>query len=178
MSRATIRASVAEWFGRGNVVGLTDVLPSIKSVLQAKAFMANEGDQYGALGEVFIKTEQEYRLSPPSGGGKKHVHYECALGVRFVYVPRAGSPDVDGQADDPAIDAVNQHDVLIDNIKRRARTDPRIGQTDQVIWQFAEGDGNQTPDIRVENAYPQTLDDGTLLIWSEIWFVVKEEIIA
>ena len=161
MSRATVRAAVAQWFDPAYVPGLfathraePKIIPGSDYGLEA--FGGNLGAGSGAYAIVHIADERERRVA--IGGahsGMKHVTYDIALVVHF----RSVKPD--------ALEAMDDYDALIEALKQRLRADRNLGQNGLVIWQAGE-DGD---DIHIQSDLPAE-DDGSIYIWSVLEFKV------
>lgn len=159
MSRASVRAAVANWFAAPAILGLNKVSTSQPKLAYPSEAFFGPNDPSGAVGFVFIEREEEMRraLGGPHGGTKELI-YEVGLVIEF----RSTHP--------LAEDAMDDYDSIIDLIKVRLRSDRTLGG--QV---FSAGEGNvlNGRDIEVLSDLPQIMDD-TTHIWSAVRFHVLD----
>jgi hypothetical protein len=166
VSRANVRAAVAQWFDPGAVPGLFAIHRAEPKIIPGsdyglEAFGTNVGNGSGAYAVVHIADERETRIA--IGGahsGMKHITYDVALVIHF----RSVKPD--------AIEAMDDYDTLIEAVKQRLRADRNLGQPTSV-WQA----GSDPGDIHIQSDLPAQ-DDGSVYIWSVMEFKVIEEIFA
>jgi len=158
VSRATVRAAVAEFFAPTAVVGLNAVYTSFPKRIPGGQFRLGQpaGTKSGSVGVVNIVSEREERIA--IGGatsGKKWVHYTVELQVY------CHSIETHSEA------AMDFFDGVIDGVKTRLRSDRWLNDY-PVIFEAGE---------RELNGYygePKTLADGATEIWGGISFEVSE----
>jgi hypothetical protein len=161
MSRATVRAQVAQYISDGTIPDLNQILTSFPSVINFQT-NALPGQMSRAVGVVFIEAEQEERMA--LGGaysGKKRVDYSVVFQV-FHHSLQTKSED-----------AMDDYDSTIDALKEWLRADHNFGDvTGQIVWQAAE------PAITVNYGEPARTNGGATETWAGIRFTVTEIITA
>jgi hypothetical protein len=165
MSRAVVRARVADWIASAQITTLNQVFTSFPKRIN---FQVNSfpGQNSRAAAVVFIESEGESRIAiggvtdQGQGLGMKRVDYNVALQIFHHSVQR-----------DP-IDAMNDFDAVIDAVKDRLRNGfHELGKDDpNLIWQAAE------PSIDVQYGEPLTNEGGATETWAAIRFIVTQMI--
>ncbi len=160
MSRATVRAAIANYLAPPAVAGLNKVFTATPKRVEGTWFRYGQpaGTQSGAVAVINLTSDREERIA--LGGehsGKKWIHYEISLDIYSHSVHRHSE------------DAMADFDTVIENIKARLRADRRLGN-DTVIFESGERylDG--------EYGEPRVLNDGATEIWGTIRFEVSEVI--
>lgn len=163
MSRKTIRAAVVDWFTAPPIPGLDAVYPT---AMRDTALLPASGTTVTgsrASGFVWIVDDKERRVATPAVAGVRLVDYTVHLQIVHLswQVKEA--------------DAADDLDTLVEAVKARLRSDPRLGQTPDVIFEAAQG-----KDPQIEGFYgePQALDNGAIETWFAIGFTVSEQITA
>lgn len=167
MSRQTVRKAVTDYVSNAQITTLNQVFTSFPKRIN---FQVNSfpGQNSRAAAVVFIETESESRLAIggvgnlPQGYGKgwKRVDYGIALQIFHHSMQRN------------AEDAMNDFDILIDNVKSLLRAGQHtLGEENpNIIWQAAE------PNIDVQYGEPVTNESGATETWAAIRFTVTEMI--
>ena len=160
MSRATVRAAIADFLAPPAVAGLNKVFTSTPKRIEGTWFRYGQpaGTQSGAVAVINLVSEREERIA--LGGehsGKKWVHYEVSLDVYSHSVQKLSE------------NAMTDFDSVIDTIKARLRADRRLGN-DTVIFESGERS------LDGEYGEPRVLNDGATEIWGSIRFEVSEVI--
>jgi hypothetical protein len=165
VSRATVRAAIVSTFT--GITGLTAVYASEKKVTNGDEWYAAIGDRSGMLAFVFIEHEVEARrsLAGPSAGYKK-ISYDVALVCQFRH---NGESTADGV--DAGIQAIQDYDATIENLKAHVRLDRTLGGA---VFQIGEGDTLSGDDIEITSDLPVTDADGLIHIWAAVKFRVIE----
>ena len=160
MSRATVRAAIADFFAPPAVPGLNTIFRAPPKRVDGTAFRAGQpaGTISGAVGVVDILSDTEERIA--LGGehsGKKWVHYIAEIQIYQHSVHKH------------AEDAMADFDAVIDAIKEQLRSDRRLGN-DGVIFESGER--------MLEGIYgePVVLEQGATEIWGALRFEVSEVI--
>lgn len=159
MTSASIRASVVGFFTQPLIPGLPTVTRALD---QEQSLTADGVTPLSSFAVVHIVDEKERRISGPAVQGIRLVDYVIHLQVCHAF---------DGTGPEAADDL----DALIENIKARIRSDPRIGQPPTAIFQAAQG---QDPQIHVMRGQTEFLGEGTPVTWFAIEFTTTEQIQA
>jgi len=159
--RAAVRAALASFIAPPNIVGINQTFRSFPKLIDWSV-NALPGRDYLSAVCIHIESEDETRLAiGGSTNGIKRVDYDAAIQVFF----HALFGEVE--------DAMDNFDVLIDNIKDLLRSDHQFGDpSGNLVWQGAE------PSIRVSYGVPEVDDDGVIDIWAVIRFPVTQMIQA
>lgn len=131
MSRATIRGAVLNYLD-GQVDGITTTYRAVPKVIPATAF-APTGTPGGAIAAVYIPNVTERRIA--LGGatsGWKQVRYTVDILLLHRWTGRA---DVGGDA---ALDAQDNLDTIIDNLKALIRANRTLNST--AVWEAGEAE--------------------------------------
>jgi len=160
MSRASIRAAVAQFFTPTAVTGMNTIYTSVPKRVPGGAFRAGQpaGTKSGAVGMVYIVSEREERIAiggPTSG--KKWVHYTVELQVYCHSIePHAEA-------------AMDFFDTVIDGVKAHLRSDRWLNDY-PVIFEAGERE------LVGYYGEPKILNDGASEIWGGVRFEVSEVI--
>ena len=158
MSRATVRAAVAEFFAPPAVPGLNKVFTAMPKRVEGTWFRYGQpaGTLSGMVAVVHIESEDEERIAiGGEHGGKKWVHYTVALDLYSHSVHRH------------AEDAMNDFDAVVDGVKDRLRSDRRLNDW-PVIFEAGERQ------LSGEYGEPVVNADGSTEIWGRVRFEVSE----
>jgi hypothetical protein len=161
MSRKTVRDQIVLYLGNGFLTGLNQIFTSFPKRINFQT-NAQPGQLSRAAAVVFIEMENESRIA--IGGatnGWKRVDYSIALQIYHHSSHRTAEL------------AMNDFDILIDEIKDYLRADHTFGDTTgTIVWQGAE------PAISTSYGEPVTDAGGTTETWCQIRFDVTEMIQA
>jgi len=161
MSRAEVRAQLNTFLTTPPVANVNQVLTSFPKQINFQVG-STSGQQTRAAAVIFIANEIESRIAlGGASSGKKRIDYTVILQV-FTHSMHRKSED-----------AMDDFDVIIDDIKNRLRSDHRFGDDNgQLVWQGAE------PEISVDYGEPSTSDRGATETWASIQFQVTQIITA
>lgn len=159
MSRRTIRAALATYL-TGSVTGINTVYRGLPALIPGDAFFPapGAGNQTGCVLCVNILSDTEARKA--LGGatsGKKRVDYVVDLQLFFRSVQPAAINS------DPALEATDAFDDIIENLKAKIRADRTANSAN--VWQWGEAD--------LTGVYGEPLsgDNGT-----EWWAAIRTEV--
>lgn len=156
MSRATIRAAVTAWLAPPNVTGINTVYRGFPAEIPGTAyFSATPGAMAGCVAIVFIAGEAEVRKAfggPTSG--KKRVDYTVEIHLRY----RSVKPP--GLGSDVGLEATDDFDTIVENLKARIRADRTAGSS--AVWQWGESN--------LDGRYGESVQDGAggVIQWGAI----------
>lgn len=166
MSRANVRAQLAQFIAPPIVDGINQVLTSFPKRINFE-INALPSQRNRCVAVIFIESEREERLSvggiPNSNRtqGWKRVDYSVAIQIFHHSLERN------------AEDAMTDFDKTIDNLKDRLRSDHRFGdQNGTLVWQAAE------PAIDVSYGEPISQNGTATETWATLRFDVTEMIKA
>ena len=115
---------------------------------------------------LHILEERENRMSVPAVLGNRMASYLMHLQVCQLF---------DGTGDE----IVDVNDRLIENIKARIRSDPRMGQPPSAVFEAGQGRGDQIAVSRGPVEYLNAdLANGTPIVWFGITWTATEQITA
>ena len=127
MSRATIRAAVAQYFAPPAVAGINTVFRSKPKIIQQQDFSGGvAGVVSSAVLEVYIERSREHReaFGGPNSG-KKRIDHEVGLILHFQSNERR------------AEDAMDAFDQMHEAILQKLRADHTLANG--AVWQAGEG---------------------------------------
>ena len=142
-------------------------LPTIKRGWdnQMQMVASNPMEAINTISCLHIAWDRERRISVPAPLGWKFVDYGLQIQVCHT---------MDSNSGDEVADAV---DGLIEDIKVRLRSDPRMGQPPTAIFESAQG---PAPDIEVvcgDTNYLNTgLANGTPVTWFTVSWTATEQV--
>lgn len=161
VGRKQARDTIATFITPPNVDGINQVFTSFPKRIDFQV-NALPSDVSRCAAVVFIESERETRLA--IGGaysGVKKVDYQIAIQLFHHSMQRY--PE----------DAMNDFDVVIDNLKDKLRSDHQFGDTSGVlVWQAAE------PEITTSYGEPLSSNGGSTETWAVIRFDVTQMIQA
>jgi len=150
MSRATVRAAIANYLTNAGITNLSSVKSFPAKYTPEMEFYAGEdpGHSSGAILFIYFESQQETRIA--LGGahsGRKAVEYTVVLDCFF----RSTEPksEVAGQ----------QNEAFIDSLEAAIRAD-RTANSAGVIFQWGEGTFPGSADLNVTSYYPRMLAGG------------------
>lgn len=146
---------------------LNTVTRGMKVVTDGADFFASPGEQMGAAAYMHLEQDREHRKAVGGAtSGKKRVVHHVGLVVLFKSLQQEpGAGEVD-----PGEVAVDAHDILIEAIKTRLRSDRTLGGT---VFSAGEGAELGADDIEIHSDLPRLV--GTEIhIWTVVRFVVCE----
>lgn len=160
-SRQAVRVTLRDWLINGNIYGLNQVLLSFPKILNFQE-NAQAGQMSRAAAVIFIVREDESRIAV--GGahdGWKRVDYTVNLQIFHHSLHR------------DAMEAMNDFDTTIDQIKARLRSDHNFGnENGTLVWQGAE------PDIDTLYGEPMITEAQAVETYAEMQFIVTQMIQA
>ncbi len=159
MSSASIRSAVQLFMTQPPVPGLTNVVLALES---ENSIYADGTQPDSTFCVVHIVDETERRITAPAVLGITLVDYTIHLQTCHVF-------------DGSGSDAVASLDLLVENMKTRIRSDPRLGQPPNVIFEAGQ---NPQPKIHVLRGQTEVVGDGIWNTWFAVEFVVTEQIAA
>ena len=164
MSSATMRAIAISFLTGVEIPGLSVVKKTWDNQMQLIGMGGTVPTQ--TLAALHVTDERDVRVSVPAVAGQTMVYYDLELQICIV---------LDGSGDD-IIDAADQ---LVEAIKARLRSDPRMGQTPDAVFESAQA----TPiNIHVKRGDVQFLNtalaNGTPVQWVNIAWTASEMITA
>lgn len=167
MSRNTVRYAVAQFFNSPPVPGLAQVRTALEKQDQLVAQGTATPAQSFAV--IYMPSGQDERASGPAANagvitafaGIKLVPHEVHLQVCHFF-------------DGTGADAMDDLDALLEAVLTRLRSDARIGQTPQTIFEVRQGTGQ----IRWRVGETEFLEGNEALTWFAVMFTVVEQIQA
>jgi len=164
VSSATIRQIAQTFLQAPPIVNLPEVRRGWDNQMQLIAQGITVPTQTIAC--LHIAEETEHRMAVPAVRGQTMVDYRMQLQVCML---------LDGSGEE-ITDAV---DTLAEDIKTRLRSDPRMGQAPDVVFESAQG---HAPKILIRRGDVQYLNtgvaNGTPIQWFFVEWVVSEQIVA
>lgn len=128
MSRATVRAAIADFLAGANIAGLQTVYQAMPMFNAGELLNLTAASAAGGFAWVEMGQSTEVRWSVPAkypdytGSGDKAVHYPVTIVVEYQYlIP----PQLDAVV--PADDWVHAEDALLQALKDRLHEDPTLG---------------------------------------------------
>lgn len=170
MSAQDMRRAIVSWFAPPAIPGLVRVYPAMPTIADGREWDFGPSRGWAAVGYVHISDQSEQRIALGGAfGGIKQVTYQCGLVLLYRYlVPSPVPVDSDESAWVVALDA------LLDAVTSRIREDRTFGCGDAgPVWQAGEGDGIQSPDVRITRDLP-VLDAGKVHAWQVVEFTAVE----
>jgi len=176
MGAPEVRDALVAWFDAPAINGLVKVYPALAVYTDGQRWEFAPGQTWAAVGFIHLSTQEEKRIGDGGAhGGIKQVTHACDLVLLYQYVIPDPIPVESDQSE-----WVGPLDQLIEDVANRIRADRTAGTapaggTGGVIWQFGEGDGMDSPDIRIVRDLPEQ-DNGVLHNWQRVEFTVVEMI--
>jgi len=159
--RQAVRAQLAQFIFNPPIENLNQVHTSFPKIINYEV-NAQPGQMTRSAAVIFIADENETRLA--IGGahsGWKRIDYSVIIQIFCLSFHRE------------AQEAMNDFDLIVDNIKDRLRSDHNFGDpSGNLVWQGAE------PIIQGRYGEPSTEKDGVTEIFAEIQFPVTQMIQA
>lgn len=174
MGAEEIRVAVADYFAPPVVIGLNKVFKAMPYWAGGDEWEFDVDNAWAAVGYVHLTQDAERRIGLGGAeGGQKMVTYTVGLVLLFkCLIPDPMPIELDADW------YVSFLDQLIDDVKDRIRADRTFGcGTDGPVWQAAEGDGVNTPDLRVQRDLPR-LKGGMVQSWQVVEFTLDEVVFA
>lgn len=168
MSRATVRSAIVNYLTTASIPGLAKVFTAAPKMAQGQDYygVTTQGGS-GAFAFVHINHETEPQIAVGGlGGGAKMLIYDVGLVVRF----KSYNTDQTSYMD--------AYDTIIENIKKRIRSDPRLGTAllpanQQVFISGKEGHGIEViSDLPALDAESQAIHQWSVVTWEITEYLV------
>lgn len=161
MSRSAIRKQIVDYLGQADIKDLNQIFSSFPNRIDFQV-NAKAGQLSRAAAIVFFEGEDEERYA--LGGdhnGVKRLRYRTVIQI-FHH-----------SLHNESLDAMDDFDETIDQLKAWLRYDHRFGDTSgTIIWQAAE------EDISIEYGEPAKSNGGATETWAAVRFYVSEMVNA
>lgn len=174
MGAKEVRTVIADYFAPPTVTGLGKVFRAMPYWAGGDEWDFDVDNAWAAVGYVHLTQDAETRIGlGGEEGGQKMIVYTVGLVLLFKWlIPDPMPIELDADM------YVGFLDELIDSVKDRVRADRTFGcGVGGPIWQAGEGDGENTPDLRVQRDLPR-LRAGVIQSWQVVEFTVQEVVFA
>lgn len=165
MSSRTVRNIVHQFLTTPNMQALPDIKLEWDNQMQLTATGISNPEQ--TIAALHIAKEVERRITTPAVTGITLVDYTMQLLICHFF---------DGQGSEVA----NALDDLVEAVKIRLRSDPRLGQGPSAVFESAQNPiGNKIIVNRGDTLYlNEGIANGVAITWVGVEWVVTEEVAA